>query len=96
MVSLCGRGFESLQLHPLTQQKLLNLFFSSFCCIYPLGRAVDGSIYQTALYLPSLFDNHLLVVDDVDAIAQVQFAHRRGGCNQVALQAVNLHTLVAE
>ena len=30
--------------------------------------------YQIVLSV-LLFDNHLLVVDDVDALAQVQFAH---------------------
>ena len=43
----------------------------AFCFLFS-GRAVDG--HQTVLSV-LLFDNHLLVVDDVDAIAQVQFAH---------------------
>ena len=43
----------------------------SFCFLFS-GRAVDG--HQTVLSV-LLFDNHLLVVDDVDAIAQVQLAH---------------------
>ena len=42
------------------------------------------------------FDDNFFVVNNVDAIVQVQFAHRRSGRNQVALQAVNLYTLVAE
>ena len=34
MVSLCGRGFDSLQLHPRNKKKVADSSATSFCFVY--------------------------------------------------------------
>ena len=73
MISLVKKDYDSTKIYRKTHKKGASQTYDtpSFCFLFS-GRAVDG--HQTVLSV-LLFDNHLLVVDDVDAIAQVQLAH---------------------